>query len=74
MQSQDHMKLIPRTICHGEVGGPPMLEAEASGELSLHPLLQGACRHLRVPWFQDEDRQEWKQVHDLCITSKLQQD
>ena len=34
MQSQDHMKLIPRTICHGEVGGPPMLEAEASGDPS----------------------------------------
>lgn len=30
MQSQDH-ELIPRTICHGEVGGPPMLEAEAIG-------------------------------------------
>ena len=41
---------------------------------SLQPLLQVACSHLRVPWFQDEDREEWKQVHDLCITSKLQQD
>lgn len=34
-KSQDHMKLIPRTICHVEVGGPPMLEPEALGELEM---------------------------------------